>query len=528
LRSNFFLTFGSVLIIAFLSAGCVTTDEPPEEVGKTPIIQKELPEIEEARKLILFGSPSSVMEGYELLRNAPAGNSIGGQELLYIAKNLMEILYPKVPFDPGVSIKPGGSSYIDIFKDVRGGEFSVLLEDWDSSLKLAIVSCAALFTEDTEVLTLCGAAAQAALGADPSEGGVVSLYILGTIEKKRGNFENAVYYYEQAYRQDSLVYPAKWESAEILRQLNDNSNALPLLQELVLEYPDNVDYSLELSACLFEMVQIESAIKAVSEITIQEDHQRYDEYLLLKSRLEEAAGEIDTAVITTEILHQRNPDDVSVLQHYGGLLLLQGKIGKGIAVLELAVEKGLTDLNIVKRIAAYYAELENWEEAKRITDTIYDQLEEPSDLALSAKIYRYSGEFDSARNLAELLVAKVPENSEYLTLYAEILLSQADYRTAAGIIQTSLNFASSRQHRSYLYLLLSSAVDSPEQRIEALQNALFENMENVDALLKIAKVYKNFGEYTKANRYIKQASALAPDNEKVAELARDLEGLLEQ
>lgn len=520
-------TFPLLLFLSFIS-GCASKGEIREDLEKTPITQAQFPDVEEARQLIIFGSPASLLKAYDLLLSSPAGKSPEGQRMTYIAENLLSLLYPRVSFDAGVSLTPVNSVYPEIFADVKKGEFSTLMEDWDSPLLLNLVSCAALFTDNREVLILCGAAAQASernIGGGES---AVPPYILGVVEKKRGELENALVQFERSYNLDDSVYTAKWEAAKILRTLDDNANAVVLLRQLSDSYPDTIQYRFELSACYLDMGLTEEALRTVESINIENENPQYDEYLLLRSKIEEAAGNIAAAVESMALLQERNPDDLSVLKRYGFLLLQDGQAEKGITVLELALERGLEDLEVKKRLFRYYAGHDEWEKGGAIADDIASEFEEPEYLAPAAEVYLQLERYEAAEKYAALLVEAEPEKAEFLTLYGRIVLERGRLGEAEGIFRTALQYSNSRQQRSSLYYYMSKTREDLKARAEMLQNALFENMENVDALLEIAYLYRGAGEVRKAYRYIKQAAVLAPDNTRVMNLYDELEGLVGQ
>ena len=260
MRKRYLCLLFPIIIAAVISVGCATNNTQQEDLGKTPIVQKELPDVEKARVLIAFGSPETLREAYELLRSSFAGNSPEGQKLVYIAEQMMQILYPRIPFDAGVSLEPSNSDYPEIFEDVRQGQFSILMQNWDSTLMLHVVSCAALYTNDNDVLTLCGAAARAALRNGATSESVLSPYILGIIEEKRENYKDALEYYKESYKEDSSVYPAKWNSVRILRATDENGKALSLLKELVQDFPDDIEFQLELCSCYLDLGSVKSAL----------------------------------------------------------------------------------------------------------------------------------------------------------------------------------------------------------------------------------------------------------------------------
>ena len=61
------------------------------------------------------------------------------------------------------------------------------------------------------------------------------------------------------------------------------------------------------------------------------------------------------------------------------------------------------------------------------------------------------------------------------------------------------------------------------EKLDSLRQSLFENLQNLDAIIAIADAYYELGEKRKSYRYLKQALILVPDDELIRERLRKLE-----
>ena len=80
------------------------------------------------------------------------------------------------------------------------------------------------------------------------------------------------------------------------------------------------------------------------------------------------------------------------------------------------------------------------------------------------------------------------------------------------IIETQLPIEKDAVKKSELYYLKSLVSDSEDEKLQALRSALFEDLQNIEALMGITRLYLETGDIRKAFRYIKQAAALDPEN----------------
>lgn len=513
------------VLIGFLCFACAGMQEKePASSEKTLISGKELPELTEARTLIEFGSPESILSAMDILQRSPAGNSRAGRELLFIAESMLAVVYPELGYTISVSIELPETIFPQLFKDVREGRFSPLIEDWDSFLKLTVASCAALRSSDKDVLILCGAAAGAAEGMEQRS--VLPSYILGVVTRKQENYETALSMFLSALGIDGSCYPAKWEAARIYRKFAEHEQALPLLQSLVEQFPDTERYSFELAGCYLDLGVPESAEKVLEALDFDEQSDSFNEYIDLRAAAAAEKGEYLQAAEYLELLHNRMPGDLDILERYGMALLDAGQKDTAVSFLEKAVEKGTENPDVLRPLFLYYYDRGDYRSARTVADNHFGMFQDRKTLMMMLKMYLELRDFGQALLAAEKLYPAAAEDPEFLSLYAQALIEEELYGRSREILELALERAGSAQLRSRLHYLRSRITGDRQRRLQLLQEALFENMQNLEALTAISDEYAQIGDYKKAYRYMKQAAALAPENDAVIKRLEELEVII--
>jgi tetratricopeptide (TPR) repeat protein len=511
----------------FLCFACTGMQEKESASSeKTLISGKELPELTEARNMIEFGSPESILSAMDTLQGSPAGNSRSGRELMYIAENLLSLVYPELGYSTSVSMELGGSIFPKLFRDVRSGRFSPLIEEWDSFLELTVAACAALISSDKDVLILCVAAAGAA--ADMEEQSVLPPYLLGVVELKQGDYVSALSMFQSVLSMDESCYPAKWQAARIHRRFDDHRRALPLLSSLVERFPGVESYTFELAGCYIDLDEPESAVETLEALDIGEQSEDFNDYLFLRAAAAAAKGEYRQAAEYLEILYNRMPEELGVLERYGTALLKAGQTEAAVPLLEEAVEKGSKNLEILRPLFLYRYNRGDLISARAVADNYFDLFTGPGTLLPMLKMYLELRDYGQALRVAEKLYPQAEEDPEFLSLYARALVEEERYGRSGEIIRRALEMTDSAQLRSRLFYLQSRMTEDRKRRLQFLQEALFENMQNLAALIAISDEYAQIGEYRKAHRYMKQAAALDPENEAVAKRLEELEVIIGQ
>jgi tetratricopeptide (TPR) repeat protein len=169
----------------------------------------------------------------------------------------------------------------------------------------------------------------------------------------------------------------------------------------------------------------------------------------------------------------------------------------------------------------------DWRRAKTIITDMQPIEDNPELLQKSITVFTRLGEKEAAYAAAEKLYQLDPSNPDYFLPFIEVLISNDKVERARELIEKGLSLVENRSRRSQLYYLKGLTMDDNEKRISLFQDALFEDLENVDALVAISDGYRKKGDYLKALRYINQAVRLRPQNQKILEKKALLEGLVE-
>ena len=86
------------------------------------------------------------------------------------------------------------------------------------------------------------------------------------------------------------------------------------------------------------------------------------------------------------------------------------------------------------------------------------------------------------------------------------------------------NYSSSL--RSYILYLNGTVQNDKSAAIENYQKALFEEADNLEAILGLALLYKNSGDISKSLFYIKQAKMIRTDDNELLDAIANLESAL--
>jgi len=128
--------------------------------------------------------------------------------------------------------------------------------------------------------------------------------------------------------------------------------------------------------------------------------------------------------------------------------------------------------------------------------------------------------------LAESPAASAPDLIEY----ARILSILERYGQAREELNAALGKAGSGRMRSAIYYTLSTIAETPEERYAALQDAVFEDPQNISALVGYSEYFENQGDYVNARKWLSRAVVLLPDGEGQELRLRlaELEGLVDE
>lgn len=121
------------------------------------------------------------------------------------------------------------------------------------------------------------------------------------------------------------------------------------------------------------------------------------------------------------------------------------------------------------------------------------------------------------------LVQAYPKDTQVVLLRGEYLLSLGEKGAAREWLDAAVTENYPSAVKSEIYYLLSRTSGEDDFRIDFLRASLLENLENVPALLALSRIYVSREEYRNAQRYLKQAALLEPENEDVRRALQEVE-----
>ncbi len=536
---------------------CATTkpapiEEPPEV---EPIIAPDTKLIDEILLYITICSPASLEKALQLLEGSDLGSSEYGGELKYVTVTLAHILYPEIAEDfPAVPSQPGGM-YPALFEKIRAGKFPVVPQEEASFLTLIIPPMACLFTSDPVVLEQCS---EALLQADSLETrSVLPPYLLGMIGEKRKRWHEAMEYYEEVLETDDSCYPAEIGWARAALETGKVGEALQHLEILAERFPENTmvmylrSYGNYLQGDFIRALELNT-----DALWVKPEN---PSYLLLRARILEAQGNVEQAGRILLIVEKKIPENLETVylrarilyrqqnyeqaaeileealltypeaekldELYGEVLIAAGRTDEAGAYLEEKLEQDPKNIRSLELLTMEARKAEEWEKAAEYIERLLVLENRDKHLEMAADIYRALGDWEKTLLYARELYENGYGGNDTILLYLESLIQTGRTEEAEAVARDTLADVMDSEARSALYYQLSRVLDDRNERLDALRSSLLENLHNLDALVALADLYAEGGDYRKAYRYINQAYMLAPEDPHIRSELRRIEEL---
>jgi tetratricopeptide (TPR) repeat protein len=551
-----------LVAVALVCIGCATPSPPPETENseadqQTTMHNRNLELLRRLTTQVVFGSEEMLLNVLHEINTSTLTEVRAGNELYYISYQYLSLLYPKTSLpEPQPSLSPS-SMYPDIFSAVREGElypdpgesFHAVLPDLSRSLVL-------LTAEGTEVKQQAAAIASQMIDRDIRS--IIPYYLLGMYARERGENQEAIECFREVTSMTSSCYPAQRELALLYFEGQQYNKALEEIEELLTRFSQDLQLLRMAARSYYQLGEYEKALSYTGEFLRYEEDpaimklririflqmgnyepakkllkvvERIQEVtvdlLLLKAELYAASDNYFTARSAMEEALEREPGNVEILESYGQLLMETGDVERGVELLNKVLEKE-PDRRATQMLLLNNAmENRDWRRAKTIITDMQPIEDNPELLQKSITVFTRLGEKEAAYAAAEKLYQLDPSNPDYFLPFIEVLISNDKVERARELIEKGLSLVENRSRRSQLYYLKGLTMDDNEKRISLFQDALFEDLENVDALVAISDGYRKKGDYLKALRYINQAVRLRPQNQKILEKKALLEGLVE-
>ncbi len=532
-----------------------TSQADVHESSELSVQSEELDILETCRRNIGIASPDTLRAAMQMLSESDAGRSEAGREYYYIAARLMELVYPIVSSEQTAPDAPAGSIYPGIFESVKNGRYPEVQNDKISFFSVLISPVTVLFSQDKTVEILSSDNLEQAISMNSRS--VLPVFLSGYISERNNLYDEAILSYSRALEMDPSCYPAELGTARVYMATGREDLAADLMDMLTAQYPYSAvilktaaetrfsigDYTgaLDFSSDVLRLLPDNPEILLLRAEIFQKQkntqqalrlievlqRMRYTpaEFYTVKSEVEKAQGALQSAINTLQEGLKKYPDSKELKAGYGTALILAGRKDEARELLGGTDEAADTESLIVLIDDAVKSR--DWDAAFGYAEQLEAQKMDVRSGRAAWNAWYKGGNTEKALNISQQLYSEYPADIDASIMYIRSLLSLNRRLQAERILETALPAVTDSANKSELLYLQSLTLDNEDEKLQSLRAALFEDLQNTDALVEIADLYVEMGDVRKGYRYIKQAAAILPDDPDIAAELQRIEGLLQ-
>lgn len=534
---------------------CSTTPSEIDSTGRdiSNSVDRDVAILETIRLMVEDGSLSSLGQAMILLENGSVGKTEQGEVLKFVATSLLQLVYPYYENlnTPVVSLKSGMLS--EIVANVGEGDIIDIPNDEVNFFTLLLSSTASLFTNSDAVVNRSLEILDTIYSSESIS--FLPIYIKAYLLEQQELFREALDGYYKALELDDKSYPAKLGIIRILVKNGEYKKALSLMEELYGLYKHHIEITYIFVDILVGSNELERATFLVTNSLALNPNDmtmtlKYADILRMQGQItrslhllkviESVMGRSKESVRVrgailinggdykqaSELLKDAlndYPDDQGLRALYGALLLITGNKGEGRAYMEGSLELNPYSLGSLRLLIEEAISLEEWTRAARFIEKLLVRDDSDIYLRYGIEIYQNLGNITKVLDYNSKIIDEgQPLLSDY-TFYIDLLLRERKVKKSLEVAGTWIKKSSSPVERSHFYYLKSLAQLDTEEKLDSLHQALFENLQNLDAIIAISDLYYKLGEKRKSYRYLKQASILAEYDEPIRDRIRKLE-----
>ncbi|MCL2881059.1 MAG: tetratricopeptide repeat protein [Treponema sp.] len=529
------------------------TPIPSEPANKTdeesPVKPQGTGIADEIRRLTESGIYSQMLQAIDIIRNQNLGATEFGRVMNAVNVTLIKKLYP----DGTVSLPPVDfpqvHTYTKIIRDADQGKYTQPPASSNDYLELVLPFLA--LSNETQPNPLIAALADLHRAYNLRPDAVLAPYFSGTVYEKTGNYPEAVTEYSRAWDISDECYPAALALARVYTAMGNTADALKLLSDLVIRYPDNVSVKRQYAIALYTSGDWSRAEPAIAEIL--QRNGRDGEFLLMRAAILieqghyiQAQTPLDTyasilpsnrqylflrARIQAEGYHNRDAalnylrsilrtdpsdDEVSV---YAAQLLMESPRTDDQAEGRELFRRLLAQPNPSPAVLSLGLQdaiyRESWREAQGYLSRLLDVRRSTQDLFNAYTVERGLGNNARALAYARELYERDTTNDAGVIAYISALIDTGRIDEAGKMIEGRLAAVPGGAQKSRYYYLRSRIMTGEDAVMNDLRSSLFEDPRNLDALTAMFEIYNRRRDERRAVYYLKQALAISPDNPKL-------------
>lgn len=501
---------------------------------------------EEIRGLVEQGTPPSLIRSLDLIRARDLSQTEYGRAMAAVATALLSRLYPELSAELPKPDPPSTNTYARILKEADRGVYLPPPSSSDDYLEYVLPFLALMAETRPERLAVALPDLERAERLDSVS--VLAPYFRGIVAERRSSWEDALAAYSRASALSSDCYPAIVGSARVLVRLSRSKEAVKLLSELIVRYPDNMLVKRELARAYYEAGDYDRAEPAVAEV-LQREPKNAD-FLLIRAHILVSRGNYlqaqplldayatvdpanrlylylraavqaegyqnrDAALTYLRSLLRTRPDDADALAYAAKLLIAGGRpedLDEARRYLARLKDSGVQSVDLLDLELKDALSRRAWSEAASLAAELVSRRGSPADYRAAYEAYRGAGDTASALATATRLIALDDRNDEYAGVYARALIEAGEKAKATTFLDARIAAAPSGKNKSVLYYLRSMLKTDEEARLGDLRSSLFEDPRNLESLVAMFEIYRARKDDRRSVYYLKQALAIAPDD----------------
>jgi tetratricopeptide (TPR) repeat protein len=510
---------------------------------------------EEIRSLVESGSFPSLLTALDLVRDRNLEESDFGRLMNAVAVTLLQKVYPSLQNQYPGTAPPQSHAYTRILREAERGNYVSAPQNSRDYLEHVLPFLALL--RETRPEKLDAARADLLRAGELNKHSVLAPFFLGLIYERSGLLNAAEEEFNRAYALSSYCYPAAIGLARIMESRDKRQEAIRLLSDLLIQYPDNLVIKRQLAITYYNDKDWSRADPVIAEV-LQRDsrnsafilmraHVLVEQgqflqaqapldllgsidpnnrlYLFLRARVQaEGYRNRDSALNYLRSILRTYPNDDEASVYAARLLLESGRSEDRTEGRELltrlmsAEDPSLLVVNLALQDAIYR---EAWSEARPYLDRLLAERRSAQDLLSAYRVERGLGNNSAALQAARELYERNTSAEEGINAYITALIDTGRNDEAGRLIESRIASLSGGALKGRYYYLRSRLRTNEEAAMNDLRSSLFEDPRNINALIAMFEIYHRRKDDSRAVFYLKQALALAPDNPQLKRYASE-------
>jgi predicted Zn-dependent protease len=466
------------------------------------------------------GSPAALLRALDLIRGRELGTSEFGRVMNAVIVTLLQKLYPDT-YAAFPSIDPPQShSYTRILREAEKGNYSPAPANSQDYLEQVLPFLSFLWAGGGKSFSaeqLQRALPDLLRAQTLKENSVLAPLFLGILYEGSGLMEEAAAEYTRAYDLSPDCYPAALGLVRVMEKGDQKQEAIRLLSDLVIRYPDNTAIKRQLAIAYYNNRDWSRAEPAIAEI-LQRDS-RDKEFILMRAHVLVEEGQYLQAQAPLDLYGTMDANNRLYL-FLRARVQAEGYRNRDAALnyLRSIIRSSAGDDEAVVYAARLLLESNRREDQTEGRDLLNRLLavENPAlpviTLALQDAIRREA--WREARPYLDRLLRERRSAQDLMNAYTveRGLGNNAAALQAARMIESRLSTLPGGALKSRYYYLRSRLRANDDAAMNDLRSSLFEDPRNLSALIAMFEIYQRRKDERRAVYYLKQALALAPDN----------------